>query len=689
MFFPTFLAPGTAAVAAAFALPALIALYLLKLRRRPVRVSSTVLWEDAARDLEVNTPLKWITPTVLFFLHALIVMLFVAALGRPALNAGGLGAASRVVLVIDRSASMQARDGGEGGPGDPIITRLDRAKEQAATIIADLGRGVGGVAVGCVTFAAEPSVLIGMTPDLRLVRDEIARVRGTDQPGDLAAAMKVVASLVSPEGAEETAAAGTVVIILSDGAFPTDRPLSAGGAEIRFVRCGPSAIQAAIKQPNVGVAALAARRDDATPSTLRVFSRVVNAAPTPVAATATLAFSGEVVDRRAVTIPASDPANTGGVGVVFEIVRPQAGIVTITLSGVDGDLLTSDDSASVVVAAALRPTVLFVTPGASGAGGGGGGGGGLSAQGLLQDVLNELPLEKLETVTPATLEAMLADGRATGFDLIILDRTDMTVLPAVPTLAIASSLPSAGLTLGPAAADPQAAGYALAWKRTHPVLRDVSLDTVYVGRTRSFLQVPQDAASAIKLDELARGRTGAFLRVSEDSGIRRLAVSFEVAQTNWALEPGFAIFLSSVVEFLTGRNAEAAATSFTTGSRLELVSLLGQPGETSGTPAVTRLEGPESIPVSFPPGSPRVIVGPLERAGVYTTGAVPGVVAVNVADERESALTTRDSIEVAGRAAAASTGEAGPREVWPWCVLIAGVLLVAEWLLYGLRSRVA
>ncbi len=683
MIFPTFLAPGTAAVAAAFALPALIALYLLKLRRRPVRVSSTVLWEDAARDLEVNTPLKWITPTVLFFLHALIVLLFVAAIGRPAMDAGGLGAATRVVLVIDRSASMQA---GDGGTGDDIKSRLDRAKEEAATIIADLGRGVGGVAVGCVTFAAEPSVLIGMTPDLRLVRDEIARVRGTDQPGDIAAAMKVVASLVSPEGSEETAAAGTVVIILSDGSISTERPLSAGGAEIRFVRCGPAVAAAAAKLPNLGVAALAARRDDATPSTLRVFSRVVNASSAPASATVTLAFSGEVVDRRAVTVPASDAESAGGVGVTFEIVKPQAGIVTVNVSGGDGDLLASDNSASVVVAAALRPTVLFVTAGAAS-----GAADGLSAQGLLKDVLSELPLEKLENVTPSTLTEMLADGRATSYDLIVLDRTDLSVLPAVPTLAIASSLPSAGLSLGPASGDGAggaAAGYALAWKRTHPVLRDVSLDTVYVGRTRGFVDVPQDAASAVKLDDLARGKSGSFLRVSEDGGVRRLAMSFEVAQTNWALEPGFAIFLSSAVEFLTGRNAESAAVSFTTGTRFELVSVVGKPGATDGAANSAQLEGPESIPVSFPPGSPRVIVGPLELAGVYTTGAVPGVAAVNLTDERESRLATRDSIEVAGRAAAVSTGEAGSREVWPWLVMLAGVLLVAEWVIYGLRSRV-
>lgn len=672
--FPTFLAPGTAAVAAALALPALLLLYLLRLRRRPVRVSSTVLWEDAARDLEVNTPLKWITPTVLFFLHALIVLLFIAALGRPAMDTGGLGAASRVVLVIDRSASMQARDGGE--PGGEPITRLERAKRHAAELISDLGRGVGGVAVACVTVAAEPSVVIGMTPDLRLVRDQVATITGTDQPGDLEAAMKVVASLVSPQGAEETAADGTVVIILSDGAFPNDRPLAAGGAEIRFVRCGPPATEP--RPRNAGIAALAARRDDAGPSTLRVFARVVNASSLPASATLTLAFSGEVVDRRAVTIPPAADQAPGSLGVTFETSKPQAGIVTLSIEGVSGDLLASDDMASVVVAAALRPSVLFVTPADAAPQTPG-----LTAQRLLRDILEELPLERLEIVTPADFSRMLADGRALGYDLLVLDRADLTVLPPVPTLAIASSLPSPGLALGPPAEG--ATGYALSWKRAHPVLRDVSLDTVYIGLARPFADAPQDAAGAVKLEDLARaaaaGGAGALIRVSEDAGVRRLALAFEVGQTNWALEPGFAIFLSSAVEFLTGRNAESAAVSFTTASRFELTALAGA--------TTARLQGPRTISVTFPPASPRVVVGPLERAGVYTTGAVPGVAAVNLVDERESALATRDVLEVAGRAAAPAAESAGPREIWPLLVLAAGLLLVLEWILHGLKSRVA
>lgn len=694
----TLLAPSAAAVAAGLAFPSLLALYLLKLRRRPVRVSSTVLWEQAALDLQVNTPFRWLRPTLLFFLHALIVALLVLALGRPALDVG-LAQARRVVLVIDRSASMRASDAPRT---DPALarSRFDLAKAEAARILRELGNGVGGSPqAALITFAAEPRAVVGMTADLRLVAEEAAKLQPTDQPGDLAAAMKLVAAMINPDGAESGAASASVgagatpaerplVIILGDGAYSLESPLNPGEADLRFIRCGPPAWSkdsAPSGRDNAGVAALAARRDDTQPSRLRVFARLVNAAPAPRSLAVTLAFSGESVERRAVTIPAATPAEPGSLGVAFDVLRPQAGIATISLP--PGDLLPADDDASIVVGPALRPSVLFVTPGSQPAAASSG----VTPEGLLADVLAELPLDKLRTVSPAEFQAMLADGSATmNVDLLVLDRADLAVLPPVPTLALGASLPSPGLTLNPPAPAPAPgspftpAGYALAWKRTHPVLRDVALDTVFVGLLRGFAQtdLPAETASAVKLDDLARAAPGPLLRITEAGGVRRLSASFEVAQSNWALEPGFAIFLSSAVEFLTGRNAESASSSFSTASRIELLAPEAAPLGASIT-----LKGPVELNAALPAGSRRVVVGPLELAGVYTTSASPQVLAVNLADEHESAAATRDELDVAGGAVIAGAEPAGPASIWPWCVAAAGALLALEWLVYGLRSR--
>ncbi|MEN0020645.1 MAG: BatA domain-containing protein, partial [Planctomycetota bacterium] len=98
----TFLALGQAIVAGAFAVPALLALYLLKLRRRPVRVGSTMLWDEAASDLEANTPLRWLRASWLLALHLLILLLLLIALARPAID-GDPATGGRLFIAIDQS----------------------------------------------------------------------------------------------------------------------------------------------------------------------------------------------------------------------------------------------------------------------------------------------------------------------------------------------------------------------------------------------------------------------------------------------------------------------------------------------------------------------------------------------------------------------------------------------------------
>ena len=67
----TFLAPSAGLLAAAFVVPLLLSLYFLKLRRRPVRVSSTMLWRRAVHDLQVNAPFRMIKPSWLLLLQLL------------------------------------------------------------------------------------------------------------------------------------------------------------------------------------------------------------------------------------------------------------------------------------------------------------------------------------------------------------------------------------------------------------------------------------------------------------------------------------------------------------------------------------------------------------------------------------------------------------------------------------------
>jgi Aerotolerance regulator N-terminal len=50
----TWATPTLAALVAAIAIPALVILYFLKIRRIPREVSSTLLWNKAIQDLQAN-----------------------------------------------------------------------------------------------------------------------------------------------------------------------------------------------------------------------------------------------------------------------------------------------------------------------------------------------------------------------------------------------------------------------------------------------------------------------------------------------------------------------------------------------------------------------------------------------------------------------------------------------------------
>ena len=87
----------------------IIALYFLKLRRRPVQVPSTLLWRRSLEDLHVNSLFQRLRRNLLLFLQLLAVLLAMLALAGPRIK-GTAGQGQRFVLMIDNSASMSATD---------------------------------------------------------------------------------------------------------------------------------------------------------------------------------------------------------------------------------------------------------------------------------------------------------------------------------------------------------------------------------------------------------------------------------------------------------------------------------------------------------------------------------------------------------------------------------------------------
>ena len=92
----------------ALAIPIII-FYMLKLRRREVTVSSTLLWQMVLRDRQANAPWQRLRRNLLLLLQLLILAALILALARPALSVPTIASGSSVI-ILDASASMNATD---------------------------------------------------------------------------------------------------------------------------------------------------------------------------------------------------------------------------------------------------------------------------------------------------------------------------------------------------------------------------------------------------------------------------------------------------------------------------------------------------------------------------------------------------------------------------------------------------
>jgi Ca-activated chloride channel family protein len=178
---------------ALLAVPALLA-YLAVLRRRAARTA--VVYTNVDLLAQVAEPRRAWRRLVPLALLLLAVSTAAAALARPQVRLTSLQRHSTVVLLVDVSGSMNARD------VEP--TRLDAAVSAMRTF---LDRLPSQVDVGLVQFSSEPEVIQRPTQDRELLRASLGYLlpdAGTAIGDGLAAA----ARLVHGSGA---------IVLLSDG----------------------------------------------------------------------------------------------------------------------------------------------------------------------------------------------------------------------------------------------------------------------------------------------------------------------------------------------------------------------------------------------------------------------------------------------------------------------------------------
>jgi hypothetical protein len=273
---------------------------------------------------------------------------------------------------------------------------------------------------------------------------------------------------------------------------------------------------------------------------------------------------------------------------------------------------------------------------------------------FLERSLRLLPRTQLRIVPARRVSAR------SGVDVWVFDRYAPAQPPGVPTLLFrpphADWLPASDGDLGATAVT--------AWVRGHPVtdglsLRDVLAEHALAIRAGGRTQV------------LATDASRRPLILASASGLRWVEVAFSLEDSNLPLQAGFPVFLSNVVDWMTGE-----PLALKSGPALVQLPLTGA--------KVLDLQG-HTVATREVAGATLVEV---ERPGLYTATARDRRVrlAVNVADP---AVTAVNASRLAPEPAAPGL-QARHWTVNPWLALLlaAALLLVLEWWTYNRRLTV-
>jgi uncharacterized membrane protein len=463
----------------------LVLLYFLKVRRRERRVSSLLLWETLLRDREASAFFQRLQRDPLLILQLLALVALTLALARPLATVMGEGA-RKVVVVLDGSASMKARDLGPA--------RFDVAAAEAAALVRRLGEGAE---VMVIEAGVQPTVLAPLGRDRDRALGAIRAAHARDLPNRLPEAVRTARALVGADPRAE-------IHVFTDGAFAPLTGEVAADPRVRWVGVGRGS-------HNVGITSLSVRKTYSGSFEYQAFLSLVNYSPEARTFDFTLEVDGRPLAERSVTLEPSVrrsivlPFSHGGGGTVVARLRIQ-------------DDLAADNVAHAVLPPPRKIAVALVSPGNL----------------FLEKVLRTDPQVTLEVKTPEEYQGGMGEA-----DVVVLDSASPakvgpgrfvfvnTVPPDVP-LEVLGRIERPGI---------------MDWDRTHPIMRHVEFAKVAI---EDSLRVRPLAAGRSLVEAVG----GPLIYALEEPDRRAVFMGFDLFRTDFPLRVAFPLILSNTVRWL-------------------------------------------------------------------------------------------------------------------------------------------
>lgn len=624
----SFLAPAAFA-ALAIAIPILL-LYMLRLRRREVLISSTFLWRQVVQDTEANTPWQRLRRNLLLFLQLLILLLLVLALTRPFITVPTISA-GKVALLLDASASMTANDvGGE--------TRFQAAREQARQIVNNMNPQ-DIISLIRVADVAEP--LTGYTADKNELRRALTEITVSHGPADWDSALTLAAAGAS--GAQNFS-----IVMISDGGVGDATRLPANIPQPIYVPIGESA-------DNVAITALATRALAGQPPQL--FAQVTNYGDEPADISLVirlddvlrLSRSGTIPPRSQLPIPFDEP-----IAEPFETLS-----AALTFDNDVSDYLALDNRAWTVQNEAKTRRVYYVSQ---------------AGNLFLEQVLRSLPGVQTFRGDPEN-RRLPADA----FDLYIFDNWLPNSLPTGDMLLINPPNSTALFSVG---------GLLEASDRVEVAPSDSTITAFVDLDEMSLLQYR--AVTAAWAQTLVETPEGALLLAGEVNAQQVAILPFELRDSNLPLLIAWPVLMANLMDWFSPADIVTLPDGLSVGD----VLVISPPLLADSVRITTPDAGVHELPVAGEPlaftdtAQLGLYLLEIMQAGEVSQSQQ---FAVNLFTTGESDITPVPETQLqlgGGQVAAEADEQLGLQEFWMLLAAAALLVLTIEWYVYHRRLHV-
>jgi hypothetical protein len=607
----------------------IVIFYILKIRLRRVPVSTLMFWRQIFEEKKPRSIWQRLRHLVSLLLQLAFLTLLVFALGDPIFR-WQQARARRLVLVLDNSASMNARD------VEP--SRLAAAKREARRIIDGLRPGDE---LALVAAGTQPQVYCGMTDHQRILRESLDRIPATDGPTEVSQAVALARRLVS--GSDKPRR----LIVLSDGGFEGATEL-AKADDVELVTIG---------QPtgNLGITRLQARRSLLDPVGYEILVEVTNASNDPSECRLELDLDDDPIDVVPLKLAPGEHTTQ-----IFEKTSAEGGLLRAKLDR--DDALRADNLAFAILPRRDPQPLTLVTEGNL----------------FLEKVFEAIPLVEL-TVT----KDLAPPPRRPA--VTVFHRKLPPNLPAGPVLVIEPAESSALWAVEEPLRNPVVSKQ----DRDSPLMTHVRLDQVLMPEARKLAlkapaQVLAETATGDPLYAILDRPEGkvVVLTVNLDEGDLPLQTAFPIMMTNllaWVAggqgELKEALATGAIAEFELPTGTQGAAVLRSPDGR-------ERPLDSSGAAKVAIGPLDRCGVWSVVRRTPRIAARPGEARAADDPAPPITRLACNLANRRESDLRPPEGLPTRGD----SSGPAlGGRPVWYYLIAAAVLLTCWEWFLYQRR----